>query len=140
MKIQERSARKQALSDKNKEKDRENQAAILKEQPLVEGMMKFGWLPEDFIVKKETLKKSQLLAFLKSHRLEVQCKTALLAILSPANMPRGLSSANATTCLIVDFLLTSFSQIAFHRNPNNVQLADMVAGELESDEQDSDVN
>jgi len=50
LKIQEKSARKQALSDKNKEKDRENQAAILKEQPLVEGMMKFGWLPEDFIV------------------------------------------------------------------------------------------
>ena len=74
------------------------------------------------------------------HRLEVQCKTALLAILSPANMPRGLSSANATTGLIVNFLLASFSQITFHRNPNNVQLAEMVAGDLESDEQDSDVN
>jgi hypothetical protein len=51
-------------------------------------------------------------------------------------MPRGLSSANATSGLIVDFLLASFSQIAFHRNPNNAQLADGVAGDLEADEQE----
>ena len=81
----------------------------MKEQPLVEEMMKIGCLPDDFLTKKETLTKSQLIAFLKAHDLVAECKASLSQSLG--HLQSGLNSSNVSSNLLVDYLLLQLPQI-----------------------------
>ena len=105
------------------------------ELPVVSTMMELGWISQDFLVKKQTLSKASLLAYLKAHTLEARCKSYLRNILE--SMPRGLQSASVTTSGIVNFLL-SVTDITFH-GPGNA-ISDVLEndGSRSSGEEQSD--